>query len=271
MNTAHLQAVNLHCAIGTRPVLRDIGLQVLPSEIVGVVGPNGSGKSTLLRTLAGVLPASAGTVLLGGCALAAMRPRQRARAVAFLGQEETLLDGLTVHDAVALGRTPHRPPWAGGDLAERRAVAEALSAVDMLHAIDRRVEQLSGGERRRVLLARAVAQQAPLLVLDEPTNHLDARHQLDLAALLRSLQRTVVVAMHDLDLAASTCDRLVILHRGQVHAAGPAHTVLTPDTVREVFGVDATPVIHPHTGATHLLLTRAANRTTTVAKKGNSP
>lgn len=255
---SHLHARSLACAAGRRPVLRDVDLQVRPGEVLGVVGPNGSGKSTLLRVLAGVRRPLAGRVHLDGRDLHGLPARQRARRIALVGQEEELPADLRVGELVALGRLPHRPPWAGGDEAERAAVHAALTAVDLDGVADRPVERLSGGERRRALLARGLAQDAGLLMLDEPTNHLDVRHQLALLDLLRGLVRdtgrTVVVTLHDLPLAARACDRVVVLHEGRAAAAGPPHEVLTRERVRAVFGVDAVPVTHPLTGRTHLLV-----------------
>jgi iron complex transport system ATP-binding protein len=259
--TPHLEARGLACDVGGRPgrggrrVLDGVDLIVRHGEMVGIIGPNGTGKSTLLRVLAGVRPAAVGEVLVDGTPLQERSGRSRAREIAMVGQEEQPQADLLVGEVVALGRTPHRPPWAGGDAAERDAVLAALAAVDMDEAVDRSVEQLSGGERRRVLLARGLAQEAPLLVLDEPTNHLDVRHQLSLMRMIRRLERTVVVAIHDLNLAMAVCDRVVVLHDGGVHVAGEPESVLTPDTVREVFGVEAVPVTHPRTGHTHLLFT----------------
>ena len=249
----HLEAIGLGCAIGRHEILRDVDLTVVRGETIGVVGPNGSGKSTLLRTLAGILPAVAGQVRLLGAPLHERSARQRAREVAMVGPEEAPDDDLLVGELVALGRTPHRAPWSSGGAGERREVVRALAAVEMSDAIDRPVRQLSGGERRRALLARGLAQDAPLLILDEPTNHLDVRHQLELLELVRTLERTVLVAMHDLALAATACDRVVVLHGGTVHSSGPAAEALTPEIVRDVFGVRATPVRHPHSGVVHLL------------------
>jgi iron complex transport system ATP-binding protein len=261
----HLQAIGLGCAIGRREILRDIDLTVARGETVGVVGPNGSGKSTLLRTLAGILPPTTGQLRLLGSPLHGRSARQRAREVAMVGQEDAIADDLLVGELVALGRTPHRAPWSGGGAGERREVARALAAVEMGHAIDRPVQQLSGGERRRALLARGLAQDAPLLILDEPTNHLDVRHQLELLELVRTLRRTVVVAMHDLALAATACDRIVVLHGGTVLSSGPAARALTPEIVSLVFGVRATPVRHPRSGVVHLLFDAMPNPTAEVS------
>ncbi|HEX4246654.1 MAG TPA: ABC transporter ATP-binding protein [Pseudonocardia sp.] len=265
--TKHLRADGVTCALGRRTVLRGVNLTVGHGETVGVVGPNGSGKSTLLRVLAGVLAPAAGRVLLDGEPLDQLPARRRAQLIALVGQEEELPGDLRVGELVALGRVPHQPPWSGGDAGERAAVLEALASVDLADAVDRPVDQLSGGERRRVLLARGLAQQAPLLILDEPTNHLDVRHQLALLELIRRLGRTVLLAMHDLNLAAGACDRVVLLHDGIARPAGRPGDVLSPDAVEEVFGVEAVPVTHPLTGETHLLFTprrtaRPTNRRT---------
>ena len=150
-------------------------------------------------------------------------------------------------------------PWAGGDAAELETVVGALARVELADAIARPVDQLSGGERRRVLLARALAQDANLLILDEPTNHLDIRQQLALLDLVRGLGRTVVMAMHDLNLAAS-CDRIAVLHDGRALPAADPATALAPDIVRRVFGVDTTAVTHPVTGRLHLLFAPATRR-----------
>ena len=269
--TPHLSASTVSCAIGRRTVLRDVDLDVARGETIGIVGPNGSGKSTLLRVLAGIRPATAGEVRLDGSPLHRLTARARARSIAFVGQEEELPADLLVGEFVALGRVPHRAPWAGGDTAERDAVGRALRAVEMADAVGRPVEQLSGGERRRVVLARGLAQDAAVLLLDEPTNHLDVRHQFALLHLVRRLGRTVVLAMHDLNLAADHCDRILVLHDGRARPAAAPHDALSPETVRTVFGVDATRVTHPVTGATHLLLhpyTRRNDASTTPPSDG---
>ncbi|MBP2471660.1 iron complex transport system ATP-binding protein [Crossiella equi] len=253
--SAHLAAHGLSCTIGGRTVLRGVDLEVARGEVLGLVGPNGSGKSTLLRTLSGLRAPTDGRVLLDGADLHRLPTRTRAQRIAVVGQEEELPADLLVGELVALGLTPHRSPWAGGGRRERDTVREALSTVDLADAVDRPVEQLSGGERRRVLLARGLAQDAPLLVLDEPTNHLDIRHQLHLLELVRTLGRTVLLAMHDLNLAATACDRVVVLHRGTARPAATPEDALDPGLVAEVFGVHAARVPHPVTGKPHLLFT----------------
>ncbi|WP_028932734.1 ABC transporter ATP-binding protein [Pseudonocardia spinosispora] len=248
-----LSAEGVTATIGRRTVLEGVHLEVETGETVGIIGPNGSGKSTLLRVLAGIRTPAEGRVLLDGTPLDQLPARQRARRIALVGQEQELPAELRVGELVALGRVPHQAPWAGPEAGELHAVRRALLQVDLLDAIDRPVDQLSGGERRRVLIARGLAQEAPVLMLDEPTNHLDVRHQLALLELIRGLGRTVIVAMHDLNLAASACDRLMVLHDGKARPAAPPAEALCPDAVLEVFGVEAVPVVHPFTGETHLL------------------
>ncbi|GAA2819183.1 ABC transporter ATP-binding protein [Kitasatospora sp. CM 4170] len=239
---------DLTVTLAGREVVAGVHLVAKEGEIAGLVGPNGSGKSSLLRTVYRHLKPSAGRVLLAGRELAALTPAQSARHIAALPQERGGDFELTVHEVVAMGRTPYKRAFAADDAEDRRVVAEALAGVGMAEASARRFAQLSGGERQRVLLARALAQQPDVLVLDEPTNHLDVRHQVELLALLREQRRTTLIALHDLNAAASVCDRLHVLHRGVLVASGEPRDVLTPDLLAEVFGVRAAVVEHPLTG-----------------------
>ncbi|RYB94732.1 ABC transporter ATP-binding protein [Nocardioides oleivorans] len=248
-----LEVRDVSCAIGRRTILAGVDLEVRPGEVLGLVGANGSGKSTLLRALAGVRPAARGEVVLDGVPLSSMRSRERARRIAFVAQEEAAPADLLVVEMVALGRVPHLRASGGMDDESRAAVEEALRLVDLEHSAQQPLDRLSGGERRRAVIARGLAQGAPLLLLDEPTNHLDIRHQLDLMRLVRSLGKTVVVAIHDLDLAATFCDRIAVLHDGGVFACGTPDEVLVPHVLHDAFGVLATRVTHPLTGRTHLL------------------
>ncbi|WP_245660383.1 ABC transporter ATP-binding protein [Nocardia kruczakiae] len=235
-------------------VLADADFDVRPGEVVGVVGPNGAGKSTLLRTIGGLLRPRRGRVLVNGSALHALPARRRARTAAMVGQDDQPPADLCAGDVVALGRTPYLPPWGAGSPAERRAIGEALAAVDLDGFADRPVWRMSGGERQRVLLARALAQASPLLLLDEPTNHLDITHRLALLDLVRGLGRTVVVALHDLTLADRYCDRVLVVHDGSASDLRAPREALSSEVLATVFGVRAARVRHPETGATHLLL-----------------
>ncbi|KUL43309.1 ABC transporter ATP-binding protein [Streptomyces violaceusniger] len=239
---------NLRVAYAGRTVVADAHLIAAEGEITGLVGPNGSGKSTLLRTVYRHLRPAAGRVLLDGADLRELSPARSARHIAALPQERGGDFELTVREVVAMGRTPYKRAFAGEDAADRDIVARALADVGMGDHGDRGFTELSGGERQRVLLARAFAQQPDVLVLDEPTNHLDVRHQVELLALLRGRRRTTLVSLHDLNAAASVCDRLHVLHEGRVVASGTPREVLRPALLAEVFGVRAAVVEHPLTG-----------------------
>ncbi|MEE1807568.1 ABC transporter ATP-binding protein [Streptomyces sp. BE133] len=239
---------DLHVAYAGRTVVSGAHLIAAEGEITGLVGPNGSGKSTLLRTVYRHLKPAAGRVLLDGTDIREMTPARSARHVAALPQERGSDFELTVREVVAMGRTPYKRAFAGEDATDRDVVARALTDVGMDGYAGRRFTALSGGERQRVLLARAFAQDPDVLVLDEPTNHLDVRHQIELLALLRTQRRTTLVSLHDLNAAASVCDRLHVLHAGAVLASGPPREVFTPALMAEVFGVRAAVVDHPLTG-----------------------
>ena len=253
MNTM-LATQNLGCALGKYPILNGVDLEVPEGEMMALVGPNGTAKSTLLRTLAGLLPIQSGRVLVAGRDLVKLSPLERARTLAMVGQQEETPADLRVAEVVALGLLPHRPPWSGGGRKERNAVAEALEQVSMTAYANRGFHQLSGGEQRRVLLARGLAQRTELLLLDEPTNHLDIRHQHALLRMVRGLGRTVIAAIHDLDLAATYFDHIVVLNDGGVAADGKPSEVLTPELVGDVFGMAASMVTDPATGEPRLLL-----------------
>lgn len=236
-----LSLANVGVTRAGRPVLRDVSVGIASSELVGIVGPNGAGKSTLLKAALGLLPAT-GTVTLVGKTLDALTPAARARAVAYVPQEREVAWDLSVRDVVMLGRLPHRAPFAASSAQDEGAVAAAMDDADVSAFADRPVTALSGGERARVLIARALAQAAPLLLADEPTSGLDPAQQLAIMALFRRFCRSgnaVVVSIHDLQLAARWCDRLVLLHDGAIVADGKPAIVLTREAIRRVYGCDA--------------------------------
>ncbi|MFS8103231.1 ABC transporter ATP-binding protein [Lentzea alba] len=232
--------------VTVRGIIEDITLHA-ENEVVGIVGPNGSGKSTTLRCVYRALKPAAGTVLLDG---SDVHKRQHvARDLAALTQESQVEFDFTVTEVVEMGRLPHdRDPAR-----DRRVVTEALATVDVAHLADRSFLSLSGGERQRVLIARALAQEPRVLVLDEPTNHLDIRHQLDVLGLTRELGVTVLTVLHDLNLAASYCDRLYVLDEGRLVTSGTPAEVLEPSLIAKVFHVTAHVVNHPTTGVPQLL------------------
>jgi iron complex transport system ATP-binding protein len=234
-----IAAEGLTWSVGGRDVVRGVSLETSPGETVGLVGPNGSGKSSLLRCLAGLRTPDAGSVTYDGRDVRGWGARRRAHRVAFVEQAVDVQSELRVAEVVGLGRTPFRSSWAGADATDRAVVAAALERVGLTDLADREWKALSGGERQRAHLARALAQRPRAVLLDEPTNHLDVKHQLALLELLSASRQTVLVALHDLSLAARFCDRLLLLHDGRLVAAGPPAEVLTPGLLAEVFAVDA--------------------------------
>ncbi|QNS02614.1 ABC transporter ATP-binding protein [Streptomyces xanthii] len=242
--TAGLGAERVARTAGGTLILDGVCLAPKPGSVTGVLGPNGSGKSTLLRLLAGVLAPTAGVVTLDGEPLAGVGRREAARRIALVQQQSDTQVELTVADVVRLGRIPHRRAWSPASAADERAVRSALERSGLADRADRPWHTLSGGERQRVQIARALAQEPRELLLDEPTNHLDIQHQLELLDLVRSLDLTCVVALHDLNLAATYCDEVVVLRAGRVVTAGTPGAVLTEELVADVYGVRAR-ITHP--------------------------
>ena len=251
MSTLRLRGVTVER--GGRRLLDAVDLDVADGEVVGLLGPNGSGKSTLIRTAYGALRAGAGTVRLAGLEVGRVPPQRVARVCAVLTQDHVTDLELPVVDVVLLGRIPHGRSRGAAD----RALAErCLASVDAEELRDRAFPTLSGGERQRVMLARALCQEPRLLLLDEPTNHLDVAHQLHLLEVVRSAGTACLVALHDLSLAATYCDRLVLLDHGRVVAQGQPSEVLTPERVAAVYGVDSVVLPHPVTGAPLVAVSR---------------
>ncbi len=220
-------------------LVSSVNLSVPPGEVLGLVGPNGAGKSSLLRVFYGAERPAAGCVLIDGCDVARLSATARARLVAAVPQESPTPFALSVREVVETGRTPHARGLLGGDRNGRDAVDAALARMGLCAAAGRPLGSLSGGERKRAHIARALAQQPRALVLDEPVNHLDIRHQLGLMALIRDLNVTTLVALHDLELAARYCDRIAMLSQGRLVACGTPDAVLTSARIAEVFGVGA--------------------------------
>ena len=227
-----------------RAALRDVTLTIDSGERVAIIGPNGAGKSTLLRVIAGLLRPATGTVELGGDRVDRLERMTVARRLAVVPQLPVLPFATTVEEVVALGRLPHEHPVRGMRPGDRAAVAAAIERVGVGHLLGRDARELSLGERQLVLLAMAVAQDAPVLILDEPTVHLDLRHQVEVMELVGDLNTrdgtTILAVLHDLGLAAHFFPRLILLDRGRVVADGSPADVLAPERIREVFGVDPT-------------------------------
>ena len=240
MTAPSLAASALSIHLAGRPVLHDVSCRIAPGRITGLIGPNGAGKSTLLRTLAGLIAPHAGSVTLDGTDLARIDRGTLARAVSFLPQDRQVHWPLAVRAVVALGRIPHRSGPSGESPADRAAIHEALHAMDATHLADRPIAALSGGEQARALFARALAQQARIILADEPTAGLDPAHALDLLHHLTRLAaegRAIAIALHDLSLAARFCHDVVILQAGRVVASGPCDEMMTADRLASVFRV----------------------------------
>lgn len=245
-------AQNLVWGVRRRIIVNDVSLTMTEGETLGLIGPNGSGKSSLLRLLSGLKKPQAGRVEILGQDIARVPRRALAQQVAFVQQNASTDTNVSVRDVVRLGRTPHRSALAGWTAADEAAVAGALDRVDMADRRAQAWQTLSGGERQRVHIARALAQRPRVMFLDEPTNHLDIQHQIGILRMVRALDLTSIVALHDLNLAAMFCDRIIVLKDGQVVACGTPAEVLTVTLLREVFRVEAEVTDGPHPGQPHI-------------------
>ena len=228
---------------GALPGVQQVSLDIQHGAIVGILGPNGSGKTTLLRLLAGMLTPASGQVSLDGTSLAAMARRDLARRVAVVPQETRLAFDYSVLEIALMGRYPHLGAFELEGPSDVAIARKALTATGTAHLETRSFSTLSGGEKQRVVIASALAQEADILLLDEPTASLDLGYQLDVCTLITRLNRerslTVVVATHDLTFAAALCQSLVLLRSGRVLASGPTRDTLTADTIRALYDVEA--------------------------------
>ena len=235
-----LAADGLTVRLGRKRVLQDIGFTANGGEVVGVLGPNGAGKSTLLKTILKLVPSS-GSVRINDCSVHDYSAQEFGRTIAYLPQERDVAWPMKVASVVALGRLPHRGPMAPLTENDTLAVRQAMDAVDVMGLEDRRVSELSGGERSRVLMARTLAQNAPILLADEPTSGLDPAHQISLLSLFRKLARQgllVVLTLHELHFAARWCDQILLLEQGRLVADGKPSKVLSASRIRSVYGCD---------------------------------
>lgn len=249
--TLHVEKVTWR--VEEQAILRDVAVDVAAGELVGVLGPNGSGKSSLLRCIYRALKPDAGYIALDGDNVWDLDAKEAARRTATVLQETPGEFEFVVWEMVLMGRTPHKSMFARENAEDHDLVESALGQVGMLPFAERSFATLSGGEKQRVLIARALAQQARFLILDEPTNHLDVRYQLEILDLVRGLQVTTFTALHDLNLAATYCDRLYIMSEGEIVAAGTPEDVFQPSLLRKVFGVEAEVQVHPRTGKLHIV------------------
>ncbi|MBO3760575.1 ABC transporter ATP-binding protein [Ciceribacter sp. L1K22] len=243
---------NLGWKIGRKTILDGVSFETRPGEMLGLLGPNGSGKTSLLRLIAGLKTPHAGRVLIEGRDIRETARRAIAQRVAFVEQHAATNANLQVVDVVKLGRFPHRWMFAGWTAADDVAVEEALERAGMSAKRHDGWQSLSGGEKQRAHIARALAQSPRELILDEPTNHLDVQHQIGLLRLVAGLPVTSIIALHDLNHAAMFCDRLIVLNHGRIVAFGSPEDVLTEDLLRRVFAVDARVEASAHHGRPHI-------------------
>jgi ABC-type cobalamin/Fe3+-siderophores transport system ATPase subunit len=236
-------------------VLKSVTCSIDSGKILGILGPNGSGKSTLLKLLARVLRPRSGTIDLFGNPISVLSQAEVARRVALVPQETMQIFPFTIAEMVLMGRFPHHRGWGGWhweDSDDWRIAHQAMEDLDVLHLGSRLVTDVSGGERQRAVIARALTQIPQVLLLDEPTAFLDLHHQLDIARILRRLNRerglTVILVSHDLNLASQYCDRLMLLHHGQVVEVGSPLEVLRPDLLESVYGCPVLIDGHPQSG-----------------------
>lgn len=251
-----IEIKDMDVQLGGMAVLDAVSATIEDGRFIGLVGPNGAGKSTLLRAVGAVLKPDSGTVLLDGERVHALPSRAASRRVATVPQDTSLSFDFDVRDVVAMGRTPYRSRFrSSADVDGETAVAAALSRTDTEPFADRSISAVSGGERQRVVLARALAQDTPVLLLDEPTASLDINHQIRTLELVRDLAnegKTVIAAIHDLNLAAHYCDELLLLSEGTILDSGAPEEVLTESNLKEAFDTRAVVSRHPVTGAVYV-------------------
>ncbi len=256
--TVILSVQGVRVAYVAEPVLQGVSFEVRRGEIVVILGPNGAGKTTLLRTIAKRVIPQGGVVFLDGQDIARMSVPQLMRTLSVVPQSEGSPFNFTVQDIVVMGRIPHLSPLAPLSEGDWCAVREAMEATDTWHLRERLFTELSGGEQRRVLLAKALAQQPQLLLLDEPTANLDLHYQLEVVELLQRLNQergiTVLAILHDLNLATLLGHRFILMQRGRIHAIGEAEEVLTPQNIQQVYGVPVVITRHPLNGKPIVLL-----------------
>ncbi|CAM3649429.1 ABC transporter ATP-binding protein [Cohnella lubricantis] len=241
-------------------VLEGIGFEVRYGETFGIIGPNGSGKSTLLKLLSGIEMQDSGEIRFDGRPIAAYSRKELARRMAVLEQEPLPPVGFTVREVIEMGRYPHQKGWFGDESADTAEglIDGIMARLDLTEMAERSLEHLSGGEKQRVALAKVMAQQPELLMLDEPTTYLDIGRQIQLLDRIRDWQRTakltVVAVLHDLNLAALYCDRLLLLDRGRIIGIGSPEEILTPDLLTGVYGTRPLVVPHPASGLPQVML-----------------
>jgi len=235
----NIQTDNIQVSFGSKTILQDISLAIQDKEFVGIIGPNGSGKSTFLKCLYRVLQPNGGKIFFDGTEMSSLSHRDTALKMAVVAQHSTVNFDFSVLEMVLMGRSPYKGLLDRDQLDDYEIARHALAQVGLSDFESRNFNTLSGGEQQRVILARALAQRTECLVLDEPTNHLDIKYQLELMTIVKRLDATVVSAIHDLNLAAIYCDRIIALKDGHIVCSGTPQDVLSSDTIHHIYGVSA--------------------------------
>ena len=235
----NIQTDNIQFSFGSKTILQDISLDLRDKEFVGIIGPNGSGKSTFLKCLYRVLQPNHGKIFFDGTEMSSLSHRDTALKMAVVAQHSTVNFDFSVLEMVLMGRSPYKGLLDRDQIDDYEIARHALAQVGLSDFESRNFNTLSGGEQQRVILARALAQRTECLVLDEPTNHLDIKYQLELMTIVKRLDATVVSAIHDLNLAAIYCDRIIALKDGHIVCSGTPQDVLSSDTIRHIYGVSA--------------------------------
>jgi iron complex transport system ATP-binding protein len=245
---AKLEIENITLDYGQRSVIRDLSFQLYPGELLGLVGPNGCGKTSVIKSLSRVLTPSSGRILLDGNELAGIPRHELARIIGVVPQNPSLPETFTVFEVVILGRNPHLGLLSAESARDMAIVWQAMERAGIIPLAKRRIGELSGGEKQRVTIARVLAQEPQVILMDEPTANLDIAQQMEILDLITGMCREKntagLIAIHDLNVAAQYCTRIIMLKNGQIYAEGTASEVITTDNVREVFGAETT--IYPH-------------------------
>jgi iron complex transport system ATP-binding protein len=254
---AIIEAHNIHFAYNRVDVIRNVSVSLEQNTLLAIIGPNGAGKSTLLRILGGILKPQRGIVCMFGQSINAVDRKKRAQHIAFVPQETHFAADFPVGEIVSMGRYPYLSAFQREQKTDREAVEHALEYTETQQFRSRQINSLSSGERQRVVLARALAQEPKVLLLDEPTSHLDLKHQHAIMEVLKRLNKdglAVIIVHHDLNLASLYCENLLLMHEGAVFAEGTPQSLLRHSVLHDVYGTDVTVVQHPHKNIPQIFL-----------------
>lgn len=248
-------ATDIKMEIGNNEILKGVSIDSKNREFIGIIGPNGSGKSTLLKCIYRILKPNNGCIMLGEEDISKMSVKESAKKLAVVAQHNYYNFDFSVGEVVLMGRSPHKKSLEPDNSEDYDIVNESLEKVGMLGFKNRSFSTLPGGEQQRVILARALAQQTPCLILDEPTNHLDIKYQLSLLNIVKSLNLTIISAIHDLNIASMYCDRLFVMKNGRIVGMGTPQEVLTKEFIKEIYDIDVE-IVYDSKGDLHILYSR---------------